>query len=154
MHGGSSTGAPKGNSNAATHGIYSKFLSEEEQQMLNRGDVRVGDLDHEIRLMRIRLRRALIAEKASKGKPELDEHIKRAGGSEYVSPDEKKYRVRDWVGIIDKTAARLQSLELARKELLDVDPPDADESKRGPIGRIVVEVVHAKHSHENDRAAG
>lgn len=63
FHGGLSTG-PRDCShlklNSRAHGVYSKNLSDEEKAMLP--TVKVGDLENEIRLLRIMLLRAVKAE--------------------------------------------------------------------------------------------
>ena len=55
MHGGTSTGAPPGNTNAVKHGFYSDALLPEERQLWERAQV--GGVDDEIRLMRVKLHR-------------------------------------------------------------------------------------------------
>lgn len=55
LHGGLSTGAPKGNSNAVKHGFYSDALLPEERTLYERAEV--GSLDDEIRLARVKLHR-------------------------------------------------------------------------------------------------
>ena len=61
MHGGPSTGAPLGNGNAVTHGIYRSLLTDQERTDYD--GLELGGVDHELRLVRVRLARALKAEK-------------------------------------------------------------------------------------------
>lgn len=116
MHGGTNTGAPKGNENALKHGIYSRRLTDEEITIA--GDIKLGTLDEEIRLYRIRLRRALEAEAAANGEAELEEVIDRAGGGAAFAHHETKKRVRDYHKIIDTITGRIESLEKTRAAFL------------------------------------
>ena len=60
FHGGC-TGAKPGNTNALAHGIYSDALMEGESEIYDA--IPVGDFTHEIRITKLRLRRALKAER-------------------------------------------------------------------------------------------
>ena len=62
LHGGRSTGPPKGTKNALKHGIYAKGLTGEEREIWH--EVSIGSLDDELKLARIQARRALIAKRA------------------------------------------------------------------------------------------
>jgi uncharacterized protein YjcR len=62
MHGGASTGAPKGNTNALKHGIYSDAIREDERPLWDR--IELGGVDDELRLARLQLRRAVKEDKA------------------------------------------------------------------------------------------
>lgn len=55
FHGGKSTGAPAGNVNAVTHGIYSNALRGDEKAQWER--IPLGGLDDEIKMLRLRLKR-------------------------------------------------------------------------------------------------
>jgi hypothetical protein len=92
LHGGASTGAPKGNKNGLKHGLYAQYLDDE--QRANFDAARVGDLDDEIRLMRVRLARAVKIEA------------------------EGKFPKKDWDKVIDATVARIENLEQSRRKLL------------------------------------
>lgn len=60
LHGGKSTGAPKGSKNAARPGsIYSKFLTDEEQADFQA--VEIDQIDQELRLTKVLLNRVLMA---------------------------------------------------------------------------------------------
>ena len=112
FHGGKS---PKTNQNAAKPGsLYSAFLSDEEREL--EASMELGNVDAELRLMRIRLRRALAQES---DEPELDQHTERElGAAGQGATAEKVYRRRDYVGIIDRITGRIESLERRRLELL------------------------------------
>jgi hypothetical protein len=65
MHGGKSTGPRDpskmhGNQNARTHGFYSKGLMPGEAEIY--GDVPLGTVDHELRMLRLKLLRLLAAQ--------------------------------------------------------------------------------------------
>ena len=125
LHGGASAGPGAGNSNAATHGIYAKHLTEDEQAIYN--DIRLGEVDHELRVARIQLARALARQKAFADTPELDEVVENEGGGLTIAKESRKSKVRDYLGIIDKLMARIESLERTRKHL------DAGDGENGDI---------------------
>jgi hypothetical protein len=99
MHGGTNTGAPAGNDNAVKHGIYRSTLTDDERADYD--SLQLGDVDHELRLVRVRLARALKAERDSK--------------------DPK----HDYTDTVDRLLARITSLELTRKRLADAADEDA-----------------------------
>ena len=123
MHGGPSKGPPKGSQNAAKHGLYARLLTPAEQA--DYFALEVGSVDHELRLARIRLARALAAEAQWGGKPELDEVTENEGGGVTIAARTVKSKVRDYASIIDKLTARVESLERTRK-LLDAGSGDND----------------------------
>jgi hypothetical protein len=129
-HGGMSTGPGKGNQNATQHGIYAKYLTEDERVAY--AELKLGSVEQELRLTRIRLARALAAEEAAQGEPELDEVVTHDLIGEEGSREDRKEKVRDYVGIIDKLTARIESLEKTRALLIelggdpDKEPPTAD----------------------------
>lgn len=114
MHGGKSTGAPKGSANAKTHGIYQQHLTDDEREQYNA--LELGAVDHELRLTRVRLSRALAAEQLAAGAPELDEVTENDGGGAVVPTETRKSKVKDYSAIIDKLTARIESLERRRLE--------------------------------------
>jgi hypothetical protein len=129
-HGGKTPkGQNPGNKHAAKPGnLYSKFLTEEEREQFD--SIELGKIDDELRLMRIRLARALSHEQARGDKPELDTVTTRQGGGPNTVAKEATLKKRDYVGIIDRIAARIESLERTRVELLKAGegggdtPPD------------------------------
>jgi len=116
VHGGASTGAPPDNTNAVKAGsLYSKYLTHEEQAEY--AQMELGLVDDELRLMRIRLARALRLEKEST-KPELETEITREGGGPSTVGKEVHYKKRDYISIINQITTRIESLERTRAELL------------------------------------
>lgn len=142
VHGGSSSGAPKGSINAAKPGnIYSAYLTDEENAVLTR--LEIGKIEDELRLCRIRLMRAL---KAETNEPELEQITNKAdGGIEEVS------KRRDYSGLIDRLMGRIASLEKDRLALmgaeLDIEIKRADLADRkdgaetSAVSRIEIEIV-------------
>lgn len=128
MHGGKSTGAP-GNTNAVKAGsLYSQYLTPDEQADYQA--LQLGDVDHELRLTRIRLARALKNEQEKGDTPEIDTVIQRKGGGRSAVAGEVHRKRRDYAQLIDRLTARIESLEKTRAELLkqgagaDDDPPE------------------------------
>lgn len=116
------------NTNAKTHGIYAKHLTESEQAEYH--DLELGTIDAELRLTKIRLSRALGAEKEAQGKPELDEVVENDGGGEYVARESRKSKVKDYTAIIDKLTGRIESLEKTRATL-NADNPTGGQNIDG-----------------------
>jgi hypothetical protein len=133
MHGGKSPGAGKGNKNRTLHGIYSRFYSDEESAALD--EVKLGEVDAELKLCRVRLLRAMEAEQRSKEQPELVETVVRKGAGDGPS-GEKRYRRTDYGHIIDRLMGRIESLERTRKELMkDAGDDEPQESVSVTIER-------------------
>ncbi len=146
LHGGKSTGAP-GNRNAAKPGsIYSKYLTDEENDALAR--IELGRVDDELRLTRVRLMRALGRENEFGNTLEIDSEKVDSGETGGTTTNSK---VRDYSGLIDRLTARIESLERTRAELLKTNPPELP-----PVARIEIEVVGGRTSAQapNDGAAG
>ncbi len=117
IHGGMSVGAPIGNQNAAKHGVYRCHLTPEEQRDYDA--LELGNVEHELRLTRIRLGRALQAEAAAKGKPELASEVYNRGSARMSVPEyTATYSVRDYTKLVDQLTARVESLERTRLNLL------------------------------------
>lgn len=148
-HGGKSTGAKKPHSAAAeanpayTHGIYSKYYRDEEKALIDAGAIALGQVDDELRVVRVRLKRALEAkerweaevrgevegstEASSLVLVETEEGEKPFGKDADVMPYEaSKRRLPDFEGIIDRCLSRIESLEKTRKELLKDSSDDGD----------------------------
>ena len=128
LHGGAT---PITNPTANPGNLYSQYLTLEEQKAYNA--LKLGDVNHELRLMRIRLARALAAET---DQPELDSRVEREGGGVTVAKEDRTYKQRDYVGLIDKITARIESLERTRAALRaengdDDDDPTSDDLTRG-----------------------
>ncbi|WAL81490.1 hypothetical protein OYT13_16755 [Pandoraea sp. XJJ-1] len=123
MHGGKT---PQTNQNAAKPGsLYSKYLTPEEQAQFDQ--IELGRVDDELRLTRIRLARALGQEQEKGGTLEVDSAVKRQGGGPQVAAAELHTKRRDYVGIIDRLTARIESLERTRAELMKDAPPGGDD---------------------------
>lgn len=171
MHGGRASITHKNNKNAVKiGGIYSQYLTDEEKKIS--AELELGSLDDELRLTKIRLVRALKAE--SKQQEQIDE-LELDAYSESPAligcvPDYdelikvKQFKRRDYVAIIDKLTARIESLEIRRasliqmsldaerkqlenKELLD---SRASISKDEPITEMEVVIVRSKNTNHND----
>lgn len=114
LHGGRT---PKTNANGAKPGgLYSRFLTPGEQADFH--VLKLGNLDDELRLMRIRLARALAAEALEADKPELETVVEREGGGMAFAKVERTFKRRDYVSVIDRVASRIESMERSRVILM------------------------------------
>lgn len=136
-HGGKSTGAKNPLSGPLsgvyTHGIYTKFFRDDEKTLIDEGALRVGQVETELNVVRIRLKRALEAKEAwakarEEGKDDAElvliekvDGEAPAGEDGTVSIYKETKRLPDFEGIIDRCLARIESLEKTRKELLKTD---------------------------------
>jgi hypothetical protein len=134
LHGGAT---PKGIKNAVTHGIYRKTLSDEEQALWT--TIQIGNVDDEIRMMRIMMNRAIETNAAIRAAPndvknmagfELSE-INRTtkGGKQDTSLTSKR---PDTVAIIDRFAGRIAMLEKTRADLIAAASGEGGEDS-GPL---------------------
>lgn len=138
MHGGKSTGAPKGNkNNLKAGGIYSQFLTDEERAISV--EMELGNLDEELKLCKIRLMRALKAEAEQQAQADEFDKLELEALNESPSligglPDNdeliqtKQFRRRDYGTIIDRLIARIESLETRRASLIQMSL-DAERKK-------------------------
>lgn len=169
IHGGLSTGAPKGNKNSAKPGsIYSKFMTDEELDILDQVDL--DNLDQEIKVYRIRLYRLLAEEQKQKDELELKVRTTQTpvvGGLPVTAEDgededlieTKQYAKRDYHALINQTTARLQSLIQMRQALtgqkLDIELKQIQlNAANGEDGeqeeqKITIEVVDARKRDKN-----
>lgn len=121
MHGGASPGGAKGNQNARKHGIYGAGLLEEEHDLWD--EIGVGTLDDDIRIARLQLRRALIAQKNQPADGlELYEQTMNGGGGD--GAEEKpaasmKRRRTQYDDIISRLLGRIADMEQKRAEMLE-----------------------------------
>lgn len=143
MHGGSSVGggAPAANANAAKPGsLYSKFYTDEEQLLADQ--IKLGQVDEELRLTRIRLMRAMAREQVVGGEFELDsekvEPLEIDGQDTGLSKITTTKKVRDYWALVDRLTARIESLERTRAELAKHTAPEET-----AVTKIEIEVVHA-----------
>lgn len=131
LHGGASTGPKdlRGNKNRATPGsLYSKFLSDEELELSDA--VELGKVDDELKLCRIRLRRALAEEDAARGMPELESMQAKADKDPQGLVTMQVHQVsrrRDYSSLVDRLLARIESLERTRLILLLKTPQGEEE---------------------------
>ncbi|MBI0060384.1 hypothetical protein H3T83_04180 [Gilliamella sp. M0320] len=171
LHGGKSTGAPKGNQyNLKAGGIYSQFFTAEEKQIS--AELELGSLDDELRLTKIRLMRALKAEAEQQEQIEqleLDSYSESPAIISGILDNEeivkvKQFKRRDYGTIIDRLTARIESLEMRRASLvqmsLEVERKQLENkelseairnvSKDDPITEMEVVIVRAKNTNHND----
>lgn len=124
LHGGKSTG-PKDKKKQPktfkTHGIYDLAMTEEERAFA--ASMVLGNVDEELKITRLRLRRALIAQDKWANAP-LDEagmpliEVVKESSSERGDSIKKIQRVPNFDAIIHGLIAHINSLEKTRKELL------------------------------------
>lgn len=118
MHGGTSEGPRKGSRHALKHGIYSDVLMPEDEQLMN--VLELGSLDHELKIARIRLRRALREQteretENTAAQFELDEvTVKTSAG---VTHTEVKRTRRDYSREIRSLIRLVAELEVKRLHL-------------------------------------
>lgn len=120
MHGGKAAETHKGNQNARKHGIYSDTLTADEQGLWD--EINVGSLDDDIRIAKLQLRRALIAQaKAEAGDGlDLDAVIENSGAGEeggYANTSTQRRR-RGYEDIINRLLGRIGDLEAKRAEMM------------------------------------
>lgn len=154
LHGGASSnvtaGAPKGNQNAVSHGIYSKAMTDDEQELYDALNPR--DVDAPIRMTMIRLKRAFELEfaqdQAIQGDPETDHGMiamerkvattEGADAGDYTERTVVRKR-RDYAAIIDRLVGQLARL-IAQKVALEGEgaPDIAEVAKkvREAIGNV------------------
>lgn len=175
LHGGKSTG-PKnnhGNQNAKKHGIYSKFITDDEWQAVEKSEL--DTLDDELRLCKVRLLRALQAEnKQGNLGDEALELIRKTveppiiGGVPIMPDDDddmaeivkKSFEKRDYNSIIDRLIGRIQSLTVTRQDLvsksIDIElkqieldkVKSADEKTQAKPTQIVINVQDGRKNAE------
>jgi hypothetical protein len=157
-HGGKATGPKKPHvalaeaNPAYTHGIYTKFFKDEEKVLIDAGAIKLGEVDAELTVMRIRLKRALEAREKweAERSGEIDgsdettsmvlveRNDDEAAGFEgsVLELEKKAFRLPDYDGIIDRVISRIESLEKTRKELLkDGGGNGDDDLPEGERGR-------------------
>jgi len=129
LHGGASTGPPKGSKNNLSHGIYAEGLTNAEMQVWHA--VQIGSVDDELRMAKIRLARALRAELSSDELELVERSVAPSMPSGFPDYEElvkqEVFKKRDWSPVVDKLMARIESLERTRLELAKVQPPEAGE---------------------------
>lgn len=121
-HGGKSTGSPPGARNALKHGIYSAGLLPEEADLWD--SVAVGTLDDDIRIAKLQLRRALIAQnrQADDGLELVEETTAAGPAGENGEPRPviaQKRRRTQFDDVISRILGRIGDLEQKRAEMLE-----------------------------------
>lgn len=177
LHGGKSTG-PKnnhGNQNAKKHGIYAKFITDDEWQAVEKSEL--DTLNDELRLCKVRLLRALQAEnKQGNLGDEALELIRKTveppiiGGVPIMPDDDddmaeivkKSFEKRDYNSIIDRLIGRIQSLTVTRQDLvsksIDIELKQieldkvklADEKTQAKPTQIVINVQDGRRDAKTD----
>lgn len=151
-HGGASTGAPKGNQNARKHGIYSDTLTADEQGLWD--EIGIGTLDDDIKIAKLQLRRALIAQAKAEAGDGLDLDLESINirGTDPVEEGETprepgqpsttiQRRRRGYEDIINRLLGRIGDLESKRADIIKKLDPDDE----GPLPqRIEVVVTDAR----------
>ncbi|MDO4657915.1 HGGxSTG domain-containing protein [Kingella sp. (in: b-proteobacteria)] len=149
MHGGKSTGAPKGNTNKVSAGaLYSHYYTDTEKLLAD--ELELESIDAELRLCKIRLNRALKLEAEQEGL-ELERIVETpalVGGVPItddpdVPPVQQKTFVRkDYEPIIQRLLGRIESLTLTRQKLINGMKLDITSSD-GSLMPTVIELVAA-----------
>jgi len=116
MHGGKSTGAPKGNQNARTHGIYSDVIADDERELW--AQIEIGSLDDAIRITHLQLRRALAAQSKALAGDGLDLDAVIDGNNDDRESLTTHRRRRPYEDIINRLLGRIGDLEAKRAEIL------------------------------------
>lgn len=143
MHGGASPGGATGNQNARKHGIYGAGLLDEEHDLWD--DIAVGSLDDDIRIAKLQLRRALIAQKNQPADGlELYEQTMNGGGGD--GAEEKpsasmKRRRTQYDDIISRLLGRIGDLEQKRAEMME--RTGGDKANAAETARKVREALEA-----------
>lgn len=132
-HGGKSTGAPTGNQNARTHGIYSSAIQPDEVELWDQ--IVVDDIDDAIKIAHLQLRRAMIAQaKAEQGDGldlDLDQVTTNQLAADEGEDDEGKSsksstvqrRRRPYEDIITRQLGRIGDLVSKRAQIMSSAPP-------------------------------
>jgi hypothetical protein len=123
VHGGASTGAPKGNQNAIKHGFYSDaLLDDAERELYDRAQP--GTVDDEIKLAKVKLFRYVRAAGSVELQDMVDgalEVIRKQGADlKGIDYDRRELKVAapDYADLIIRTLDLIRKLELARVQLL------------------------------------
>ena len=145
LHGGCATGPGKGTKNALKHGLYCQALLPGEEEIY--GSFKVGNVDDEILMTKIRLRRALITEARIEGKLmhsediedeliteeiETSDTMNMEGGS---SSKKVKRRLPDFKRVINGCIHQLVKLETQRIALNDSSQADLTPAERAEKAR-------------------
>lgn len=119
MHGGNNPGLPKGSKCARKYGIYDVGLTDAEKEIYF--EIPLGNLDHEIRMIKVQLARALKAQKESTSKAFVQKDLKTVSETRTDNTLEREEKTRkepDFAKIIHMFSGRITSLEKTRTEIL------------------------------------
>ncbi|WP_118181290.1 HGGxSTG domain-containing protein [Paraburkholderia phosphatilytica] len=156
VHGGLSTG-PKTDEgkqaisqNGRTHGLYGRFLTEEEKARHDDVKSETGRLDAEIELTRHLIARCIQAwHDAHDNDPnglEIVKHHDREA-SEFTAGDETIKERVDYGAHYERLTKRLESLTKTRAELIKADRENPLTGDDGPVTEFEVHVVTAENVH-------
>lgn len=181
LHGGLSNGPKRYNAgkNALKHGIYCRHFTDEERERSQ--SVPLNSVDELIFATQTMLDRAIGAysrqkkleadatvESAIKSGDSLEivEIIERPNLVGFGAPKEIKAKLQDFLSVIDRLTARLESLKRTRAELIKAALDEDDTEDKTPIRKLIVQIVEGKQrphkaeavnansSHDHDSAAG
>jgi hypothetical protein len=143
-------GKRKSTRSTLKHGIYGSLIADDERPAADAIRARLGSVDEELVLLRLRVRRALAAEHAAyendeNGLEVVKHHDREA--SEYTAGDETVKERIDYNAHIERLTRRIESLEKTRSELLKADRENVDGRDDGPVTEIAVHVVTAENVH-------
>lgn len=130
LHGGVTKTKGKVNKDAVKPGaLYSRYLTPDERVVFDL--IELGSVDSELRLMRVRLERALREEKKQAERDEAEDDItlelesrtERDGGGPFTVDEERTYKRRDWRVLVERLSSKIESLEKTRAELTKAKAP-------------------------------
>lgn len=145
MHGGTNPGAPLGNTNAKRPGsLTSRFYTEEEQALVDSGELSLDNVDAELHMLQIRLLRELNRE-ADEGADQLVvvEEIQRDGGP-MAGVEQVKRRSDRHERILKLLAMQERYMRLRSDQLAS-----AAQEGSNRTARIVLEIVDPEKSQIN-----
>ena len=116
VHGGQSTGPPKGSQNARTHGLYASALLEGEEEFYDQ--ISLGTVDEELKMARIQLRRALNAQAQFERQRAQGE---KEAGLEYESIETEGHLVRGEDGRTTLVPERAKTIRRKRDFQLEIN---------------------------------
>lgn len=152
LHGGAASKSNKGNQSARKHGIYSDTLTADEHGLWD--DIGIGTLDDDIKIAKLQLRRALMAQAKAEAGDGLDLDLESINirGTDPVEEGEPpqepgqptttiQRRRRGYEDIINRLLGRIGDLESKRADMIKKLEPEDD----GPLPqRIEVVVTDAR----------
>ena len=110
----------RGHANAYKHGVYSDLIRPDEIPFVANVQARFGEIEDELLIARLQLRRALKAQALADDLPnamEVCETIERNRTAKRAGSNEVKRKLRDYPRIINTLLGRIGSLEKTRAAL-------------------------------------